>query len=147
MKREIKNIFLFAAGWRCKKFSPGRFAGNKAIFFFGLTSIVRIDSLSGVILFKLKQMGRNAITHPYCGMVNPGLYRNKNCYYYGQLPTLCLLFLFSLFLFYYHSQYSLTVYSNKIVYKWFYVCKQIIVMSLMRKSILFLSLFQLGGGG
>ena len=36
---EIKNIFLFAAGWNRKKFSPGWCAGNKAIYFFGL----RID--------------------------------------------------------------------------------------------------------
>ena len=35
-KREIKNIFMFAAGWHRKKFSPGRCAGNKAIFSFGL---------------------------------------------------------------------------------------------------------------
>ena len=39
LKREIKNIFLFAAGWHRKKFSPGRCAGNKAIFFFRLRII------------------------------------------------------------------------------------------------------------
>ena len=31
-----KKIFLFAAGSLGKKNSPGRCAGNKAIFFFGL---------------------------------------------------------------------------------------------------------------
>ena len=29
-------VWLFAAGWHRKKFSPGRCAGNKAIFSFGL---------------------------------------------------------------------------------------------------------------
>ena len=54
LKQQIKNIFLFAARWHRKKFSPGRCAANKAIIFLALFCVAlgRVLQIFGMSLLR-----------------------------------------------------------------------------------------------
>ena len=60
------DIFLFAAGWRPKEISPGRCAGNKAVFFWPYIGVVIASKIiwNQWWIFRVKYFGQNSLFLP-----------------------------------------------------------------------------------